>query len=183
MTGPGPSGAAGPTRRWRRGRTEAVPDDHGSPRHKPGFRTRLSHGGRAGTHTAGFVNPPVMRGSTVLYPTMADRKAAMGKRYDQALVYGVMGSPTHHALEDMIADIEGGTRCQIVSSGLAAVTTSLLAFLKTGDHCLMPDSCYGPARSFCDHFLTGIGVQTSYYRPDIDEAGIAALIQPNTTVV
>ena len=48
----------------------------------------------------------------------------------------------------MIAEIEGGTRCAIVGSGLAAVTTPLLAFLKTGDHCLMPDSVYGPARNF-----------------------------------
>ena len=73
-----------------------------------------------------------------------------GKRLEQELVYGVMGTPTHHALEDVIAEIEGGTRCQIVSSGLAAVTTPLLAYLKAGDHCLMPDSVYGPARSFCD---------------------------------
>ena len=50
-----------------------------------GFHTRLSHLGRTGRETLGFVNPPVMRGSTVLYPTMADRRAGMTKRYDQAL--------------------------------------------------------------------------------------------------
>ncbi len=154
-----------------------------STRKEHGFATRLSHGGRAGTHIHGFVNPPLLRGSTVLYPSVADRIAFGKKRMEQELIYGVMGSPTHHALEDVIAEIEGGTRCQIVSSGLAAVTTPLLAFLDAGDHCLMPDSVYGPARSFCDLMLKRLGISTTYYRPDIDEGGLAALIRPNTKVV
>ena len=70
---------------------------------------------------------------------------------------------THHALENVIAEIEGGTRCQIVSSGLAAVTTPLLAYLKSGDHCLMPDSVYGPARTFADGMLRNLGIETTYY--------------------
>ncbi len=147
------------------------------------FRTRLSHHGRAGTKVHGFVNPPLMRGSTVLYPSMKERRAAAGKRLEQALVYGIMGSETHFALEDMIAEIEGGTRCQIVGSGLAAVTTPLLAYLKAGDHCLMPDSVYGPARNFCTHFLTGYGVETTFYLPEIDHDAISDLIRPNTRVV
>jgi cysteine-S-conjugate beta-lyase len=147
------------------------------------FGTRLVHGGRAGTRIHGFVNPALHRGSTVLQPTIAARREAGTRRLDQYLVYGVMGNPTHFALEDVIAEIEGGTRCQIVSSGLAAVTTPLLAYLKSGDHCLMPDSVYGPARAFCDTFLTRIGISTTYYHPEIDEAGLRALMRPNTTVV
>ena len=68
-------------------------------------------------------------------------------------------SQTHWALEDVIAEVEGGTRCHIVCSGLAAVTTPLLAFLKTGDHCLMPDSVYGPARNFSDGMLSASGLR------------------------
>ena len=147
------------------------------------FETRLAHTGRAGTHASGFVNPPLHRGSTVLQPTVEARVELGKRRLDQALIYGVMGNPTHHALEDVIAEIEGGTRCQIVSSGLAAVTTALLAYLESGDHCLMPDSVYGPARGFCDTMLKRMGVETSYYDPDIDEAGIRALMRPNTKVV
>ena len=85
-----------------------------------------------------------MRGSTMLYPSCADRKALGAKRLEQSLNYGVMGNPTHHALEDVVAEIEGGTRCQIVSSGLAAVTTPLLAYLGAGDHLLVPDSVLWP---------------------------------------
>jgi cystathionine beta-lyase len=150
---------------------------------KPGLGTRLGHLGRPGTHVHGFVNPPLHRGSTVLQPTVAARREAAKHRLDQELIYGVMGGPTHHALEDVIAGIEGGTRCQIVSSGLAAVTTPLLAYLRAGDHCLMPDSVYGPARAFADTMLTGLGIAVTYYRPDIDEADIAALMRDTTKVV
>lgn len=151
--------------------------------HHQGFRTRLSHAGRDGTRAYGFVNPPLLRGSTVLYKDMAQRREVAGHRFDQTLVYGIMGSETHFRLEDMIAEIEGGTRSQIVGSGLAAVTVPLLAFLDGGDHCLMPDSVYGPARNFCDSFLRRYGVETTYYLPEIDGDGIAALMRPNTRVV
>jgi cystathionine beta-lyase len=159
-----------------------MPNDKkpGAPR---AFETRLAHTGRAGTHVSGFVNPPLHRGSTVLQPTVKARVELGRRRFDQALIYGVMGNPTHHALENVVAEIEGGTRCQIVSSGLAAVTTALLAYLKSGDHCLMPDSVYGPARGFCDTMLKKMAIETTYYDPDIDETGIAALMRPNTTVV
>ena len=162
-----------------------MPDDQSglgkATRH--GLNTRLSHAGRAGTRIHGFVNPPVVRGSTVLYPSCADRKTLGAKRLEQALIYGVLGNPTHHALEDVVAEIEGGTRCQIVSSGLAAVTTPLLAYLGAGDHLLVPDSAYGPARGFCDGMLARMGVSTTYYAPDIGGDGLQALMRPNTKVV
>jgi cystathionine beta-lyase len=152
---------------------------------KRGFRTTLSHTGRKTKHDPGFVNPPLLRGSTVLAPTVADRQAVQAKARlgERALTYGTGGSETHWALEDMMAAVEGGTRCYIVSTGLAAITTPLLAWLKAGDHCLVPDHVYGPGRNFCDGLLKRFGVETTYYRPDIDEAGISALMRPNTTVV
>src|ERR1700749_236109 len=141
---------------------------------KRGFRTKLSHTGRAGKHVHGFVNPPLLRGSTVLYPTVAERRALQAKRGERVLTYGLGGSETHWALEGVIAEVAGGTRFAIVCSGLAAVTTPLLAFLKSGDHCLMPDSVYGPTRNFTDGVLGRFGVETTYYDPEIDEAGIGA---------
>jgi cystathionine beta-lyase len=159
-----------------------MPDDSTPPVRRR-IETRLSHAGRAGTHVHGFVNPPVHRGSTVLYPTMADRRGAGAHRLEQTLIYGVMGTPTHWPLENVIAEIEGGTHCQIVSSGLAAVTTPLLAYTRAGDHILVPDSVYGPARAFCDGMLRRFGVETTYYDPCIDPAGLAPLFRPETTVL
>ena len=159
-----------------------MPDNRKSNRGK-NFFTRLSHAGRAGTHVQGFVNPAVHRGSTVLQPNVAGRKASQGKRLEQYLSYGVSGTPTHWPLEDVIAEIEGGTRCQIVSSGLAAITTPLLAYLKSGDHVLVPDSVYGPGRNFCDRFLPRMGVSTTYYDPCITGDESEKLFRPNTTVL
>ena len=148
-----------------------------------GFRTRLSHMGRAGSRALGFVNPAVHRGSTVLFPNLEARAENRARRMEQVLTYGTQGTQTHWALENMIAEIEGGTRALIVGTGLAAVSLPLMAYLQSGDHCLMLDSCYGPARNFCDHYLKQMGVETTYYDPCIDEAGMAALIRPNTKVV
>ena len=148
-----------------------------------GFRTRLTHTGRPDKSSHGFVNPPLLRGSTVLTPTVAERKRLAGMRGERVLTYGLGGSATHWALEDVIAEVEGGTRCKIVCSGLAAVTTPLLAFLKAGDHCLMPDTVYGPSRNFAEGMLKRFGVETTFYDPIIDGDGIAALMRPNTTVV
>ena len=157
-----------------------MPDDIGPKGQR--FATRLSHAGRAGTKIRGFVNPPVHRGSTMLHVDCADRLAG-GNHLAQDAVYGVMGNATHHALEDVIAEIEGGTRCQIVSSGLAAVTTPLLAYLKSGEHCLMPDSIYGPSRIFADGMLRNLGVETTFYDPTIDSAGLQRLLRPTTAVL
>jgi cystathionine beta-lyase len=164
-----------------------MPDDAtppGQPKGKPhGFATRLSHAGRAGTHVHGFVNPAVHRGSTVLFPSCQARKDGAKHRFEQVMTYGTQGGPTHYAFEDVIAEIEGGTRCLVVGTGLAAVAVPLLAYLKAGDHCLMPDSVYGPARNLAGGLLAGWGVETTFYDPCVDEAGMAALIRPNTRVV
>ena len=164
-------------------KTPAEPSGELSRDRQSGMFTRLSHTGRPSKRVHGFVNPAVHRGSTVLYPTMTERRAGTTQRLEQAMTYGTHGGPTHFALEDMVAEIEGGTRCQIVSTGLAAVTTPLLAYLQAGDHVLMPDSCYGPARSFCDHFLSGLGIDTTYYLPCMDADDLAALFRPQTKVL
>jgi len=157
-----------------------MPDDQ---HRRHGFSTRMSHAGREGVRIHGFVNPGVHRGSTVLFPNCEARRAGAAKRFEQHMTYGTQGGPTHYALEDVIAEIEGGTRCTIVGTGLAAVAVPLLAYLKAGDHCLMPDSVYGPARNIATGMMKGWGIETEFYDPCIDEAGMRALIRSNTKVV
>jgi cystathionine beta-lyase len=152
--------------------------------HDDHFATRLSHLGRPGTRVHGLVNPPLHRGSTVLVPSTAARKEAWSHRYEQYLIYGLHGNETHHALENLLVDIEGGSRCQIVSSGLAANCIGLLAFLRHGEHCLVPDSVYGPVRTFCDNVLVArMAAEVTYYRPDLTTAALEQLIRPNTRVL
>jgi cystathionine beta-lyase len=138
--------------------------------------TRLIAAGRDYSEH-GIVNPAVYHASTILYPTVQ----ALHER-SQPYVYGRRGTPTSRAVETSIAAIEGGYDCKVCSSGLAAIVTALLAFLKSGEHLLMVDSVYGPARHFCDGLLKDLGVETTYYDPLIG-AGIAELIRPNTRVI
>ena len=139
--------------------------------------TDLAHAGRDPFAHHGFVNPPVYRGSTVLFKTVE----SFEKR-EQRYVYGRRGTPTSEALEQAIACIEGGARTWLAPSGAAAISTVLLSFLKAGDHVLVTDSVYLPTRKMCDGVLKRFGVDTTYYDPTIG-AGIAGLMRSNTTLV
>jgi cysteine-S-conjugate beta-lyase len=139
--------------------------------------TRLAHAGRDPSRQHGFVNTPIYRGSTVIFPTVAALEAN-----DQDFTYGRLGTPTVRALEEAIAEIEGGHRTLLAPSGLSAIATSLLAFVQAGDEILVVDSVYRPARRFCDNVLKRLGVTTIYYDPLIGE-GIGRLITNKTRVV
>ncbi|MFC5386333.1 cystathionine beta-lyase [Aquamicrobium segne] len=144
---------------------------------KLGTNTRLAHSGSNPRDFHGFVNPPVVHASTVLFPntaTLVNRS--------QKYTYGTRGTPTTDALATAIDELEGSAGTIIVPSGLAAVTVPLLAFAASGDHILITDSVYSPTRQFADTMLTRLGVEVEYYDPYIG-AGIAALIRPNTSVV
>ncbi|GAB6854637.1 cystathionine beta-lyase [Asaia astilbis] len=131
----------------------------------------------------GFVNGPVTRGSTVLFPSLEAMNEQGQRTYDHAAIYGAMGTPVQHELEKLIAQIEGGLHTQVVSSGLAACTLPLLAFLSAGDHLLLPDSVYGPTRRFASTMLARMGIETTYYAPLADEATVTGLMRENTRVV
>lgn len=143
--------------------------------------TLITEVGRAPEENFGVVNPPVHRASTIIFPTVAAMEEAYRTPFD-GVVYGRRGTPVTFALEEAMAALEGGYRGIALPSGLSAITTSLLAFLKSGDHLLMADTAYEPAREFCEHMLRGLGVEITYYDPMIGGA-IAQLMQPNTRVV
>lgn len=132
-----------------------------------------------------IANPPVDRASTVLFDSIAHlegtmRGAEAGDRSKSA--YGTFGTETTRALEAALLAGEGGAGVALGSSGLAAVTTALLAVLRAGDHLLMLDSVYGPARGFATGMLAGLGVETEFYDPLVG-GGIASLIRPNTRAI
>src|SRR5437870_1107400 len=145
--------------------------------------TLLTHLGRDPEAQHGAINPPVYHASTILSKNMAEWENRRDPRLHFGVVrYGLSGTPTTFALEELLAKIEGGYRAAIVCSGLAAITAPLQGLLQQGDHLLMVDSAYGPARNFCNRVLTRMGVETTYYDPLIGD-GIAQLMRPNTKVV
>ncbi len=172
-----------PTRNHQADEHTLMPDDHNPATPKHGFATRMSHAGRPPVRSHGFVNPPVHRGSTVLSPSCEARRENAKQRFGRVMTYGTQGGPTNWTLEDVISEIEGGTHTTIVGTGLAAVAAPLMAWLKAGDRCLMPDSVYGPARNLAEGLLKGWGIETVYYDPCIDAAGLEALWTPNTKVL
>lgn len=139
--------------------------------------TRLVHSGRDPQRFDGFVNTPVVRGSTVLSATYDDLIHHRG-RYS----YGRRGNPTTEGLQQALTALEGGDGVALTPSGLSAVSIALLSVLGAGDHLLMVDTAYRPTRSLCDSVLKRLGVETTYYDPLVG-AGIAALIRPNTRAI
>jgi len=143
------------------------------------------HAGRDPDGNHGVVNPPVYHCSTVIFKTVEELLETRRDRASGAYVgftYGREGTPTTRSFEDAITRLEGGYRAVVTSCGLGAIAASLTAFLKAGDHLLIVDSLYGPARAFCEDFLKKFGVEVTYYPPSIG-AEIEALLQPNTRVV
>jgi cystathionine beta-lyase len=159
-----------------------------TPRQKPGdhsdngVATRLVHAGRGPGYAEGIVNPPVWRASTILFDTLADLDAAI-KAPDDGLYYGRRGTPTQWALENALTGLEpGAAGTKLYPSGVAAITTSLLAVVKAGDHVLITDSAYEPSRQFGDQLLKRLGVEVGYFDPLIG-GDIAALIRPETSAI
>jgi cystathionine beta-lyase len=142
--------------------------------------TVLAVSGRDPDSNFGIVNPPVYHASTILSPTMDKFENRIPF---EGFGYGRNGTPTQKALEDAVAAIEGAHRSIAVQSGLAAVTGAIVGFLKTGDHMLVTDNAYGPARRFANTTLKGFGVETTYFDPMIGAEGIAKLMRPNTKVL
>lgn len=145
--------------------------------------TIIINAGRDPANNHGMVNPPVYHASTITSETVAELERKRARRWDPGVYsYGRQGTPTHAALEQAMAALEGGWRGMCAGSGLAAINASILAFVKAGDHVLVVDTVYGPARRFCDNFLARFGVETTYYAPAIG-GDIAALMRDNTRVV
>lgn len=144
---------------------------------KRAVETILGHAGRNPARYHGFVNVPVYRGSTILYPDVA---AIRGR--DQEYTYGRRGTPTIRALEEAITELEGGDLTVLTPSGLNAVACALLTVVEAGDHILVTDNIYQPGRKICDNLLKRLGIETTYYDP-LAGSGIADLIRNNTRLV
>jgi cystathionine beta-lyase len=144
--------------------------------------TRLAHAGRGEGFTDGIVNPPVWRASTILFDNYADFEAST-KAPDAGLYYGRRGTPTHWALEDALTGLEvGAAGTKLFPSGVAAISTALLAVTKAGDDILITDSAYDPTRAFANDVLKRMGITARYFDPRLG-ADIEALLQPNTSAI
>ena len=144
--------------------------------------TTFVHSGRKKRFSQGSVNPVLQRASSLVFDSIEDKKHATQHRAKGELFYGRRGTLTHFALQDLMCEMEGGAGCYLYPCGAAAVTNSILSFVKTGDHVLMSGAAYEPTQDFCNIVLKKMQIDTTYYDPLIG-ADIATLIQLNTKVL
>ncbi|WP_372572248.1 cystathionine beta-lyase [Ruegeria jejuensis] len=129
------------------------------------------------------VNMPIELGSTMVFDTLAEFERARDARYESGtLYYGRYGNAATYKLETMLAKLEGAEAVTLTSSGVAAVSTTLMALTRPGAHLLVADNVYGNTRAFCDGLLTQQGVEVEYFDPMIG-AGIAELIRETTAAI
>ena len=145
--------------------------------------TRLAHAGRTSSVPGGQpVNPPVVRASTVLFDSVAQQRELRARREGERLfTYGARGNPTNFALEDMVTLLEGGHRTRLFPTGLAAAAMTILAYVRPGQHVLLPDCVYEPVRNLANGFLRQHGIATDFYAAD--GADLARRLRPETRLV
>lgn len=127
------------------------------------------------------VNPPIYKGSTVLFANYEDMLKA-GRHEYEGISYGTDRLPTQRQFEAAMCELEGGEVCRIFQSGIAAIQTALMAFSKSGDHILVCDNAYGPGQRFCRKVLQKYNIECTPVPPNIG-ADIEQYLRPNTTLI
>ena len=139
--------------------------------------TILTHSGREPFENRGYVNTPVYRGSTILFPTL-DAMEDPAPRFD----YGRTGNPSSATVESLITELEGAAGTVLAPSGLSAISLALMTILNAGDEVLVTDSAYQPTRRVSDGVLTRMGIAVRYYDPRV-AGGIQALLTDKTKAI
>ncbi|MBT2682459.1 cystathionine beta-lyase [Bacillus sp. ISL-37] len=140
--------------------------------HQYTFETQLLHNKHKFDPATGGVSVPIQHASTFHQPS-ADK---FGK-YD----YSRSLNPTREALEEIIAELEGGTRGFAFSSGMAAISTAFL-LLSQGDHVVVTDDVYGGTYRMVTQVLNRFGIEHTFVdMTDLD--AVKQAIRPNTTLL
>jgi cystathionine beta-lyase len=124
----------------------------------------------------------VFKASTILFPSVAAMRARYHDELGHQYTYGTKGTPTTFLLEERLCSLEGGSYCSLVPSGLAAITLTNFALLKSGDEMLIPDNVYGPSKTLADGELAHFGISYQTYDP-MNPADLAAKISAKTKLV
>jgi len=145
----------------------------GSNKNQAGFATRAIHAGQQPDPTTGAIMTPVYLTSTYVQDSPGQHK---GYEYSRS------ANPTRQALEDCIADLEGGARGYAFASGLAAEST-ILELLKTGDHVVAGDDLYGGSYRLMENVRKDtMGLEFDFVDFS-DPAKVEAAIKPNTKML
>jgi methionine-gamma-lyase len=148
---------------------------------RKGIHTTAVHGGFHPAEHRGAVSVPIYQTSTFAFPSAeegADRFAGLSS----GPIYTRLGNPTVEALERCVAELEGGCGAVGTATGMAAVSTVLLALLKQGDHVVATHPLYGPTSTLLERRLAGFGVATTFVAAE-DAAALAGAVRPETRLI
>ncbi len=139
----------------------------------PKLDTRMIHAGEPEPKIRGAVVMPIFQSST--YEMDADAG------YHDIRYLRLSNSPTHEALHSKLASLEDGEAAVATASGMAAISTAMLAVLKTGDHVIAQRCLYGGTHALVTHDLPALGIETTFVDGDAPDTWAAA-VRPTTKV-
>ena len=143
--------------------------------------TRAVHAGVVPCPATGSVITPIYQTSTFAFRD-AEQGAARFSGKEKGFIYTRLGNPTIQALEGNLAAMEGGDAALATASGMAAVTTIFLTFLKSGDHVVCTDSVYGPTRMVLEKAFSRFDITSSFV--DSSQVGeVERAVKENTKMV
>ena len=159
--------------------TETAPD------HRSGASTQAVHAGRRANAYHSLIEPLVQT-ATYTFEDTADLRKFMEYRLwgpvEGRTEYGRYGNPTIAAVEARLAALEGAGDAVLFASGMAAITTTLMALLSSGDHVVLTDDCYRRTRQFCQTYLARWGIACTVVETG-DYAALENAIRPETRLL
>src|SRR5437899_1770221 len=140
--------------------------------------TKVVHAGEEPQANMGSLNTPVYNTSVFAFSD-AEQGSAIHEGQRPGYFYGRMGNPTQAALEKAMSELEGGEAALAFASGMAAISTTLLTVLQSGDHIVAPQSLYATTGAFFDQMLRPFGIEVTYVDGCVAE-NFAAAVRPQT---
>ena len=145
------------------------------------FATLAVHAGETPCAVTGALDTPIYQ-STTFVSADADEMAAVYGEEKSGYMYTRYGNPTIHALEEKLAALEGGEAALAAATGMAAISTAILGFIKAGDHVVAARSLYGAAYNFLNKKLPRMGASATFVQSTC-VAEFEKAIQPNTRLI
>jgi len=146
-----------------------------------GFSTRSVHAGEDRLRYADSITTPIVQTSTYAFKDSTEIEAYT-KHGKSRFEYGRYGNPTEQVAERRLAELVGAEACVLFGSGMSAIITTILAFVRSQDHIVITDDAYKKTLEFCSAYLQRFGVDCTIV-PFGDYTALDKAVRPNTRFI
>ncbi len=140
--------------------------------------TNALHAGHDVKKTQGTRAVPIYQSTSYVFED-SEQAANLFALTEAGYIYTRLNNPTNDVLEQRLAALEGGVAAVATASGTAAIATTLMTLLKSGDHIVASNSLYGGTYNMLNNTLPRFGITTTFVDPD-DTENFAKAVEPNT---